>query len=588
MRNHLTNSVQPLQTQATQTSGVEDVRSLYNSNDLNFSRLVPEPIAREHNLALARRIGIQPGHYILDAGCGAGVPAIHIAQAYPGTKIEGMTVSDVEATEAQSRIQLANLGDRLTIQPGDFHHLPFPDGVFNVVFFNDSIKYSNQIPQVLAEVKRVLRPNGILYITDLFLKEPPLSPTEKSGLYKAQQATPHLSHATTLKMMVDYIAQAGFQSIQSNGNMANEMPAQRFRLDSTKLTFPDAPLIYGEVKAIKAQQHQIQHFHLSSSFSNNSALNHGQNPNVQKIKKDIAYNIIQNIDGSKENNIKKNLRCFHEHKAAFNVENFYPLNEFETFLKSQEKCNMDCSCKIDSDKLHAGRFNLVYHNHLNDTKNFYIALTDILNFFGKVESRAGIKLDYQPLQQFLGQDFNFKRLFRVLVGVDAKPEVSESRLKLFVWLRDYPEKVKAALDLYGDFSSKDEIRSLILNDNLLLEFDFHFNNRTEVKLYPTLHRENFLGSHREILGNMLPAKALSLLEMCMQFQIGFSPSNKSNILYFYPFNSKHFLHFIGNEMVEKVQSYYRHQPLKKVAVCIPIAEFENYSINKINLYYSLS
>jgi cyclopropane fatty-acyl-phospholipid synthase-like methyltransferase len=103
------NSISPsVPTQSSPTSEAEKVRAFYNKNSINFSRMVPDPVARSHNLDLAARMGIQPGNYIFDAGCGAGIPAIHIAQSYPGTRIEGITISEVEAAEAQIRIAQAN------------------------------------------------------------------------------------------------------------------------------------------------------------------------------------------------------------------------------------------------------------------------------------------------------------------------------------------------------------------------------------------------------------------------------------------------------------------------------------------------
>ena len=50
--------------------GVEKVRTFYDKNPIQLSRIVPDEVARSHNLGLAARAGIQPGDYIFDAGCG--------------------------------------------------------------------------------------------------------------------------------------------------------------------------------------------------------------------------------------------------------------------------------------------------------------------------------------------------------------------------------------------------------------------------------------------------------------------------------------------------------------------------------------
>ena len=47
------------------------------------------------------------------------------------------------------------------------------------------------------------------------------------------------------------------------------------------------------------------------------------------------------------NNSEQNLRYFSEHKRVFDVENFYPLDSFENFLKTQKECNsIDCAIKV--------------------------------------------------------------------------------------------------------------------------------------------------------------------------------------------------------------------------------------------------
>ncbi|MCC3512357.1 MAG: PatA/PatG family cyanobactin maturation protease [Microcoleus sp. PH2017_17_BER_D_A] len=239
--------------QENKTSKNEILRTLYNDNPLNLSVKLPEEIARAHNLGLAIRAGIQPEDYIFDAGCGMAIPAIHIAQSLPRTCFEGIAISEVEVAEAQNRIAKANLVDRIRVQVGDFHAPPFPDEVFDVAFFNDSIKYSNPYSQVLAEANRVLRPGGSLYIAGLFVKESPLSSLEQQSLNKAKEKSGVLygSNIICLKPMMEFVEQAGFQILEYDDKQAVKMPGFALFMDQANHLYPNIPLICADIKAVK-------------------------------------------------------------------------------------------------------------------------------------------------------------------------------------------------------------------------------------------------------------------------------------------------------------------------------------------------
>lgn len=275
---------------------------------------------------------------------------------------------------------------------------------------------------------------------------------------------------------------------------------------------------------------------------------------------------------------EKNLRYFQEHKNAFDIGNLYPLDRFEEFLQTQEDCIIDSSCKIVSDRFYAARFTLAYF-----LGNFGDKINAALDFFRTVEGRVEVKINYQLIRDFLGIYFNFYKVKRVLIGVDARPEVRDSRLKLFIWIDDYPEKQETAIKLCGD---SQELRTLMIQNNLLIGFDFCLDGRAEIELYPTLSEEELKQiSIRKKLATMLPALALQLLENCHAIQIGFSKANPCKILYFHPQDPNYFIDNLGNEIAKRVHAYYRHQPVKDLVVAIPENQLLGQSIQQLNLYY---
>jgi ubiquinone/menaquinone biosynthesis C-methylase UbiE len=166
---------------------------------------------RETNLYCANQSGIQPGSYILDAGCGVCGPSIDIAQHIEAVRIEAITLSPAQATTARELVQQTGLADKIQIHVGDFHHLPFADEVFDLVFFLESSGYSYDRHLLFAEVYRVLRPGGNLYIKEPFSKESPLSDQEQREL--AEMNRIYSYKIARMSEVVEAISVAGFQSV---------------------------------------------------------------------------------------------------------------------------------------------------------------------------------------------------------------------------------------------------------------------------------------------------------------------------------------------------------------------------------------
>ncbi|QEI40303.1 hypothetical protein BMF77_00868 [Dolichospermum sp. UHCC 0315A] len=275
-----------------------------------------------------------------------------------------------------------------------------------------------------------------------------------------------------------------------------------------------------------------------------------------------------------------NLTHIGKHKQVFEIEDYlFPLGHFEKLVQGQKDAIIDCACKIDHDRLHAARFTLTWTKP--DAKS---QINAALNFFNAVAARVEVKLNYQLLHKFLGNNFDFSKVIKVLIGVDARREVKDSRLKLFIWIDNYLEKTETAISLCGN---SPELRSILTNNNLLIGFDFSLNGSHEIEVYPTLSAEEFVRENVQIrLAKILPAKALEFLKVCHLLQIGFSQANESKILYFHPTDHNYFVDNLGNHLADRVHAYYRHQAVRALVVCIPESELIKSSIQKLNMYYN--
>jgi cyclopropane fatty-acyl-phospholipid synthase-like methyltransferase len=217
------------------------------------------------------RAGIRPGHRILDAGCGVCGPAMQIARLFDGAVIDAITLSPAQAKVAETLVAQSGLTDRVSVQVGDYHDLPYDAGRFDTVLFLESMGYCHELPRLLAEVQRVLKPGGTLYIKDIFCREAELTPDESSDLNEFnrvyRQKTPRIS------MILEEAGRKGFHDIRARdltpllgtrwfddamraprppGDEAvGERPLSEFGVHHYR-TFRSLPLRWGDIRCRKA------------------------------------------------------------------------------------------------------------------------------------------------------------------------------------------------------------------------------------------------------------------------------------------------------------------------------------------------
>jgi SAM-dependent methyltransferase len=98
------------------------------------------------------------GRRVLDAGCGVGYGTALLARAGAADAV-GIDVSD----EAVAAAAAAN--PELEFVQADVHDLPFPDDRFDVVVCFEVIEHVERQDEAIAELARVLTPDGVLAIS---------------------------------------------------------------------------------------------------------------------------------------------------------------------------------------------------------------------------------------------------------------------------------------------------------------------------------------------------------------------------------------------------------------------------------------
>jgi SAM-dependent methyltransferase len=105
---------------------------------------------------------LAPGQRVLDVGCGPGTITADLAEVVaPTGAVVGIDASASVVAEASSRA-----ADRFSCAVADVFSLPFDDGSFDVVHAHQVLQHLPDPVAALREMKRVLRPGGVLAVRD--------------------------------------------------------------------------------------------------------------------------------------------------------------------------------------------------------------------------------------------------------------------------------------------------------------------------------------------------------------------------------------------------------------------------------------
>ncbi|HKV89226.1 MAG TPA: class I SAM-dependent methyltransferase [Candidatus Dormibacteraeota bacterium] len=133
----------------------------------HLQRRVFEPVQRIV-LELAAKEVPQP-EAILDIGCGTGRLLRIAEQRFAGARLEGVDAAEGMIKQAQAS---APSGSKVGFQLGTAEHLPFSDGEFDLVFSTMTFHHWADQSQGIAEIARVMNPQGRWLLADFIATGP--------------------------------------------------------------------------------------------------------------------------------------------------------------------------------------------------------------------------------------------------------------------------------------------------------------------------------------------------------------------------------------------------------------------------------
>lgn len=154
----------------------EDARESYNRLSRWYDVIAGSTEKKYRDWGL-EKLSAQPGEKILEIGFGTGHCLVSLAKAAgENGRVIGLDISDGMLAIAHERLEQEGLNDRVELHLGDAASLDFIEsGSLDGVFMSFTLElFDNpEIPRVLQECHRILKPGGRLAVVSMTKTNPP-------------------------------------------------------------------------------------------------------------------------------------------------------------------------------------------------------------------------------------------------------------------------------------------------------------------------------------------------------------------------------------------------------------------------------
>jgi ubiquinone/menaquinone biosynthesis C-methylase UbiE len=139
---------------------------LHGYSPLEQDRLRRQAEFAEHTVY--KNVDLTEVQNLLEVGCGVGAQTSILLRRFPKIKITGIDLNEEQLVAAKATLEQQPLAKgRYTIQKMDAQNMDFSAHSFDGAFLCWILEHVPDPLQILNEVRRVLRPGGVVYITEV-------------------------------------------------------------------------------------------------------------------------------------------------------------------------------------------------------------------------------------------------------------------------------------------------------------------------------------------------------------------------------------------------------------------------------------
>ena len=419
---------------------VERVRAFYESdvvlqtfNDGFSGRwhtsVIPDaPGPKSSEAYVADLLDVRPEHLALDFGCGVGVVTCSLAGRI-GCFIRGLNISRKQIAQAETLRTLHGLASvQFDLYPGET--FPYPNEAFDRIYFFESPCHVPDKALMAEEFFRVLRPGGVLAGQDWVLTSESLSASDRDSWIRPIEESCDVA-LSSLEAYRDLLLEAGFVNVRI---IDARTIYRNLRKSFAETTDSAGPCLGHDAIAERLAKGNVALSHAFDRGLFTVGFLRAEKPARPTV---VRYRV--RADGTDFETgttdvyaAPKNVSVVRFHARAFDVPDSPWLRAFESLTGAAGRATTEASCKVAKGVRHACRYNLFFHEKTQD------AYPRIRDYLAQGAEATQSQLDLRVLDQFVGGDFDFSRVSKVVTGVDLRPSLADSRLKDLVhveWLR---------------------------------------------------------------------------------------------------------------------------------------------------------
>ena len=106
-------------------------------------------------------------HQLLEVGSGVGAQTEILLERFAHLKITCLDASKEQVARAQERLKNQIKAGQVTVTQGDALHLPFDENSFDGAFICWLLEHVQEPVEILKQINRVLRPDGVIYCNEV-------------------------------------------------------------------------------------------------------------------------------------------------------------------------------------------------------------------------------------------------------------------------------------------------------------------------------------------------------------------------------------------------------------------------------------